>query len=446
MLRSVLLLFTGNAFASLILLARNLLVARLLSVEDYGVASTFALAMAIVEMASDFGLKQQIVQSEVGDDASFQNALQGFQILRGAVSAGLMFIIAPVLAGFLGIPEVVWAYQVLAVVPLINAFVHFDIHRLNREMRFAPMILAQGVPAFASVLMIWPLVALLGDWRSMLWSVIAQSILTVAVSFVFAERPFRPRLDRKVMSASLRFGWPLLVNAILLFLVFQGDKLVVGRASGIEALALFSMGITLTLTPTLVVAKSFQNLFLPVLSRRSGEQFIEASNLLLQLNPLAVIYFIGSAAAIGPWFVTVVLGAKYASLAHSFGWYAVGQGLRLLKAGPGVIALSRGNTANAMLANVVRVAVIPVAWVVLERGYGIEWLLVIIAVGEAMGVIVAYALIRKHSVKADPLIWGALVLTVGAVAMGQQYVAFAVSAVSLLLLLRVKKQLRILKR
>ena len=44
MIRKALALLSGNAFGSLMLLVRNLVVARLISVEDYGIAATFAIS------------------------------------------------------------------------------------------------------------------------------------------------------------------------------------------------------------------------------------------------------------------------------------------------------------------------------------------------------------------------------------------------------------------
>ena len=141
MLRSALLILSGNAFASLLQLARNLIVARMISVADYGIAATFVVAVAVVEMASALGLQHQIVQAKEGDDTNFQAALQGFQVLRGLLSGLAFFAIAAPMANFMGIPEVTWAYRLLALVPVLNAFVHFDIYRLNRQMVFWPMLL-----------------------------------------------------------------------------------------------------------------------------------------------------------------------------------------------------------------------------------------------------------------------------------------------------------------
>ena len=146
MLRTALVILSGNAASSLLLLVRNLVIARLISVEDYGIAATFGIIMALIEMASYLGLQQQIVQSKDGEDPHFQAALQGFQVLRGVAAASVLFVSAGLIARFLGIPEIAWAYQVIALVPLLNAFKHFDIYRLNRAMRFGPMILTGTVP------------------------------------------------------------------------------------------------------------------------------------------------------------------------------------------------------------------------------------------------------------------------------------------------------------
>ena len=179
MLRPALLILSGNAAASGFLFVRNLAVAALVPVADYGIAATFALAMAAVEMASSFGLQQQIVQARDGDDPRLQDALTGFQLLRGVLSAIALFALAGPLAMFLGIPEVTWAYRVLALVPLLNALQHFDIHRLNRNARFGPLIAVNAVPAMLSLAVVWPLAIWVGDWRVMLGAILFLSLIHI---------------------------------------------------------------------------------------------------------------------------------------------------------------------------------------------------------------------------------------------------------------------------
>ena len=372
MLRSALLILSGNAFAALLLLARNLLVARMIPLADYGTASTFALVMALVEMASAFGLQQQIVQAKDGDDPHFQAVLQGFQLLRGCVSGAALFVLAGPMADFMGIPEVSWAYRLLALVPVLNALVHFDIHRMNRHMVFWPMILTGAVPALVSVLVLWPLAQWFGDWRVMLYSILVQAGLSVLVSHLVAKRPWRLAFDAAIIGQSLRFGWPLLANAVLLFLVFQGDRMIVGRTLGMTTLAVFSMGLTLTLTPTLVLAKSIQNFFLPRIahierSSEAGQQLFQAqARVVVQAALLNGLIIVAATAIGGQIFVQLVLGAKYDGLLPLLLPFAFLTGVRVFKSGPSVVALAQGHTGNAMIANLPRVCALPLAWAALQ--------------------------------------------------------------------------------
>jgi O-antigen/teichoic acid export membrane protein len=402
MIRSALLILSGNAAASLLLLVRNLIIARLIPVADYGVAATFAIAMAVVEMMSQLGLQQQIVQAKNGEDPRFQAALQGFQLLRGVIAGAALWALAQPLADFLNVPQAAWAYQVMALVPVLNGLTHFDVHRLNRSMVFLPVILTGAVPALLSALAVWPLAIFYGDYQVMLYAIVVQAVMTAVTSHLVAQRPYRLVLDRAVMASSLRFGWPLLVNGILMFAVFNGDKMIVGRELGMEVLAIFAMGFTLTLTPTLVMAKSAQNFFLPQLSviERStpkGEAQFQSLSLatmqailVMGLSLVMLVTFFG-----GP-LVTGLLGEKYAALVAYMIWLAIMQAVRVVKAGPAIVALALGHTSNAMIANGVRVLSLPFCWyIAITSG---DLLMIFIAiVGEILGYGASLLLLRQRS-------------------------------------------------
>lgn len=393
-------ILSGNAFASVLLLARTLIVARLISVEDFGIASTFALSMAVVEMLSALGLQQQIVQAKDGNDPRLQAGLQGFQVLRGCISGGVLFLLAGPIAWFLGVPEVTWAYQLLALVPVMNALVHFDVYRMNRTMNYLPGILTVAVPALVSVLILWPLAALYGDWRVMLYAILAQGLITAITSHLVAKRPYRLIFDRAIMAQSLRFGWPLLANGVLLFLVFNGEKLIVGRELGMADLAIFSMGFTLTLTPTLVMARSIQTFFLPQLSAadtaRAAESvgFDQLARATLQaaiVNGTAVVVVV---ILLGEPIVQVLLGPKYEPLIPLMVGLAVMQALRVFKSGGAVVALARGQTANGAIANMFRVVTLPLSWWVVLQGGDLSTVIWIGTAGELCGVIASFVLVR----------------------------------------------------
>ncbi|WP_168199334.1 oligosaccharide flippase family protein [Pseudorhodobacter turbinis] len=418
MLKSALLILSGNATASLLLLARNLIIARLIPVADYGIASTFAIAMALVEMMSNLGLQQQIVQAKNGEDPRFQAALQGFQVLRGVFAGAVLFFLAGTLTDFLNVPEATWAYQLMALVPVLNALKHFDIHRMNRSMVFWPLILTGVVPALLSVLAVWPLAIIYGDYKVMLYAILIQVGMTAVVSHLVAERPYRLILDRHVMAQSLRFGWPLLVNGILLFGIFQGDKVVVGRELGMDTLAIFAMGFTLTLTPMLVMTQSSQNFFLPPLSGldRSTEagrdRFQYLSIVVMQISIVMGLFLVFGVFLFRDLLVQVLLGPKYLTLIPILLPLAIMQAARVARAGAATIALSSGHTGNAMQANLIRIAVLPLAWYAVTQGAGVFVVIMIAIIGEAGGYVLSCVLVaRKPGIALGPMVLPVLTST-----------------------------------
>jgi O-antigen/teichoic acid export membrane protein len=411
MLKSALLVLSGNAFSSVLLLLRNLLVARLISVEDYGIAATFALSMAVVEMATTIGLHQLIVQDDNGDDPDLQAGLQGFHLLRGIFSGVVLVLLAHPIALFLGIPDVAWAYQVMALVPVMRGFIHFDVYRFHREMKFLPLLSSTAVPALLSVLLIWPFYQLFGGYQVMLYAYLVQWGGMSVASHLVAQRPYRLVLDRDIMVRALRFGWPLLINNMLLLAVFQGEKLIVGREMGMTSLAILAMGFTLTLTPVLVASRSLQTFFLPQLSasKNDREQFGYLAMVTLQVGTVGGLVLVLAVVFWGPPLVTFMFGEKYAALNPLLVWLSILQALRLLKAGCAIVALSQGHTLDTMIGNVFRTLSMPLSWFVASSGGS---LLTIIWIGIAAEMI-AYLVMTGRVVYRAKLGLQPIILLVG---------------------------------
>lgn len=387
-------------------MARNIIVARLISLEDYGIATTFVLAMTLVEMMSALGLQQQMVQDKNGDDPAFQAALQGFHLLRGCLNGLFLFLMAAPIASYFGAPETTWAFRTIALVPVIAGFMHFDLHRLSRQMDFLPGMLTTLLPALATLLSVYPLYLMFDDYRILLFAIMAQQVVMLIMSHLVAKRPYRLRLDRAVMGRSLRFGWPLLVNGALMYAVFNGERIIIGGELGLEALALFGMAMSLTLSPTLVISKSAMSFLLPQLSAAIGTARYHALAMTtFQLHLLMGNLLVVGVVLLGGPFLHAVLGLKYAAAIPLLTWLAVMQAFRLYKGACSVVAMAAAHTENAMVANIVRVALLPVAWVVVVQGGDLLDLILIGIAGEAIGFAIGVALaLWRQSLPLRPLL------------------------------------------
>ncbi len=128
----------SQAVSALLILARNVAIANLISVGDFGIASTFALAVTLVETGTNVALDRFAVQDPRGGRRSFIAALHTAQALRGILGCVLLLTFGPAFSSIMGGPHLRWAYQFLALIPLVRGFLHPALYRAQRRPRFAP--------------------------------------------------------------------------------------------------------------------------------------------------------------------------------------------------------------------------------------------------------------------------------------------------------------------
>ncbi|MFW6028022.1 MAG: oligosaccharide flippase family protein [bacterium] len=395
MIRSGLILTSGNVAAALLGLVRNIVIARLVSVEDFGIASTFAITMALVEMASNFSLDRLVVQARDGDEPRLLSTLHAVQAIRGLLGTGVLFLVAGPVAALFGVPEVAWAYQALALVPFLRGLAHLDMFRRQREMQFVPSATVEVSAQMLSSLSALPLALWLGDWRAMLYALLIQQLVFTAASHWVALRPYRWSWDHGIVRRALRFGLPLLANGILMFGIFQGDRIIVGSLIGMTELGWFSAAFSLTLPPALVLASILNRFFLPQLSRLQDDDLAFGSlyPVVIEGVLLVGVVLLGLLAILGPSLLLALYGPRYEAALPFVVLLGAMQALRLAKAGPAIVALSRAEATNPLLANIVRAAALPVAWLVVWQGGGVTALVVTAILGEGLSLLAALVLL-----------------------------------------------------
>ncbi|WP_353475848.1 oligosaccharide flippase family protein (plasmid) [Salipiger sp. H15] len=399
MIRSGLFVFVGNALGSLFLFVRNVFLARLLPLEEYGVAMTFAIIVAVLELASNMAGDRMLVQAEDGDDPRLENTMHLLEILRGMGLAVLLFLLAPVFADFFKAPDARPAFQTLALVPLIRGFRHLDIFRVQRTRDFRGMVLTPLISQVISCLAVVPLAYWMHDYRAMMASILLQHSLMVVLSHLYAERRYGLAFDRQLGLRIIRFGLPLMINGALMFVVMNGERLIVANQMGPSDLGWFSAALTLALTPTLIIGKTLQTLMLPLLSRRrnAGTGFQEAVQASLQLSLLAGLAFAVFMSIVGPWLFVTLFGAKFLAAVDVLVLLCIAQGMRVARSGPSTIAVSTGQTSNPAVASLVRVSVLPIALAAAVWFHAdLHHIVLISIVGEVLAYLTSILLVRHR--------------------------------------------------
>lgn len=392
-------LLAGQVLSQGLSFVRNVIVARLISPGDFGVAATFAITVSLLEMISNLAWDKMLIQDPNGDEEGFQATAQLMMSIRGVLNAALIFLLAWPISGLFKVPEAQWAFHWLALVPLLRGMAHLDCKRFQREMNFRVDVAVESVSQLLAVIAAWPLAAWLRDYSVMLWVVILQSAVLCIGSHLFARRPYRWAWDKRYTKRMLAFGWPLVINGLLMFGIFQGDKLIIGAAYTMAELGVYAAAFSLTMIPTIMIARVFTSLMLPVLSREhdSPDRFRHYYRLCTVVlsaisTTIAIPLVVG-----GGVLVVRVYGKEYIQASEVIGWLAAMQAVRLLRVSPTLAAMAVGDTKNMMITNIVRVVSLVGALVVAMNGFSLSWIAASGLAGEVAACSAALILLQwKH--------------------------------------------------
>ncbi len=335
---------------------RNVILARLLTPADFGVASTFWLTTGFLATLTQFGVEQMLIRDKDGDSEKLGATAQMFFLLRGAFLGCIIFLFAGPFMNLLGAPFAANSFRWIGLASILSGLAHRDTLRMQRDMRFGPSILAQLGPDVIVTALAWPIAAWFGDYSAFVVFSILQSFLSVVTSHLLAERRFRLGWDPSIARKCLEFGWPLLLNTMLMFFVLQGDRIVLAKAYTQAELGIYSVAISIALTPSMMLMSAASQLIVPALAKvqDSPVPFRSQYQKFLFIIGCFAIMLTGAFVCLGPRLIELIYGNKYALAGAVIGPLAFSQSIRLLRVMPTTAALAKGDTKNSLYSNLIR--------------------------------------------------------------------------------------------
>lgn len=369
---------------------RNVICARILTKEDFGTAATFALIVSLLELTGKMAVDRMVVQSRHGEDPAFVATAHSYQALFGLTSAVLILLLAWPAAQFFNIPHTLWAFQLMAVIPLVRGFSNMDVNRKERELNFGPVILVDIVPDCIVTLAAWPLAMLIKDYRVLVWLLLLKVLLTGSLTHALAERRYRLAWDARYAGMIYKFTWPLLINGFLLFGAMEGDRVIVGNRFSMADLGMYSLALSLTVMPGVVFIRILSSVMLPLLARAQSnqEEFQGKYDLCSELLSFFSILMATSLIVGGEAIAILIFGKKYAGAGVIIGVMAVAQAYRLQRMAPSIAAMSLANTRNNLVSNIYRGSGLAIAALL---AYGTHCPMVVIAFASVIGEFLACA-------------------------------------------------------
>jgi O-antigen/teichoic acid export membrane protein len=338
-------------------LLRIALFAHVLAPSSMGAVVILGAWVRLVEMVTDLSLDRYLLRAPDGAARAVQNVAHGTAALRGVLGMAFMLMsLFPLMAAY-GLWDWAWAFLAATLVPLVRGFTHLDYRLHNRMLRFGSTITVEAGSALAGLACAASVFLVPGP-TAFAAALLTQAAASVALSHLLADRQYRIAFDRGIQSKIWQAGWPLALNALLLYAVFQGEKLLVGGVLGLEILGSYAVAAQLALLPVMIAGRLSIGLGLPVLARAGANaaRGIEARQDTVRLFLAGGIVFWLGFVGLAPLVIQLLFGEEYAQSAADISWIAAAAAIRLQKTGPATVLLAAGRSRDILAGNLARIA------------------------------------------------------------------------------------------
>lgn len=326
-----------------LMFASTLILARLLTPEDFGIIAMAAPFLAFLLLFQDLGLSAATIQARsITDEQS--NTIFWVTVLASAFLAAVLVAASPLIGLFYREPRVGLVTAASAGILLLTSLALQPTALLGRAMEFRRMARIAIASAAASFLATIALALLLKSY----WSIVLGNLAGAAVQVVlaWAMQRWRPRARFSVRGAGsiLRFGGSVAGFDLLNFFSRNADNILVGRFWGAAGLGLYERSYSLMMAPLQLINGPLGRVMLPLLSRLQDEPerfrsvFLSSlRGLLLATTPVAAL-----AVATSEHLVPFLLGSRWAPASPIFFWLAIGCLYQPLGSSMGVLFTSTG--------------------------------------------------------------------------------------------------------
>ena len=228
--------------------ASNVVLARLLVPQDYGIIAMVLAVTAFVEVFKDMGLSTATIQREELTYAQV-STMFWLNILVGTILTVFVMALAPALVWFYQKRELLWVTIALSMTFVVSGFGIQHAALLNREMRFRALAVVQvssvGTGIIASIL---AALAGLGYWALVLGTLVNSVVRVVFLWALSKWRPGRPERGSGA-GALFHFGADVTGFELANYLARNLDNVLIGRVWGGEVLGLYSRAYSLLMLP-----------------------------------------------------------------------------------------------------------------------------------------------------------------------------------------------------
>lgn len=243
----------------------QIVLARLLLPEDYGIIALVLVFIAIANVFVQSGLNTALIQKKEADEADFSSVFY-LSLFIACLIYIILFFTAPFIAKFYEEPALVPVFRVLSITLFFGAFNSIQNAVIARRMQFKKLFFSStGAILVSGTVGIYMAYTGFGVWALVGQQISNQLLITLILWFTVK---WRPRLLFSVgrVKSLFAFGWKILAASLIDTVYRNLRNLIIGKMYNAQMLGFYNRGEQF---PALLITNidgSIQSVLFPVLA------------------------------------------------------------------------------------------------------------------------------------------------------------------------------------
>lgn len=233
--------FAERCGAQAVTLIVSIVLARILTPNDFGTVSLVMVFTTIMQVFVDSGLGTALIQKKDADDLDFSSVFY-FNFAVCLILYAVMFVVAPIIAVFYNDTSLTSIIRVISLTIIISGMKGIQQSYVSRNMMFKRFFFATlGGTIFSAFLGIGMAYAGCG-----VWSIVAQQLSNTAIDtlILWITVKWRPKkmFSWERLKCLLSYGWKLLASSLLDTVYNNLRNLIIGKIYTSADLAYYNQG------------------------------------------------------------------------------------------------------------------------------------------------------------------------------------------------------------
>lgn len=263
--------FAERCGAQLVTFIVSIVLARILSPDDYGTVALVTVFTTILQVFVDSGLGVALIQKKNADDLDFSSVFYFNFVVCIVLYAG-MFFAAPTIASFYNDLTLIPIIRVISLTIVISGIKGIQQSFVSRNMLFKRFFFSTlGGTIFSAILGVAMAYAGCG-----VWAIVAQQLSNTAIDtlILWLTVKWRPKkmFSWERLKTLFSFGWKLLISSLLDTGYSNLRSLVIGKMYSPSDLAYYNQGDKLPRVVITNINTSIASVLLPTLASKQDDR------------------------------------------------------------------------------------------------------------------------------------------------------------------------------